>query len=598
MNHWDQTVLFISNIFVTLAISSLGSCIMLTFPKSSTPLVWGVILGICSVLAMREGIFITNSSIVDFRHIILTMSGYIGGPIAAIVAASIGALFLWHLGGNGIIGDIISLYVFSAFGSLLRLYKPNFSKYAHNMWIKIGFLMALIYTGIQLGISLYYTGSIQVVHTTLLTLFILTPLGAWACFNFHRLIHEKIHRTELVECLLKSCPSAINGSDSPQNLLLASEDSTQNNLLTNILSSRGEARALHKELVYRQKSTSKQAFFSPTPLALYNLAEGYFIHVNESFIRHTGYSRQEIIAQPGMERAIWRFPSERERLLRLAYTEKFIHDFEFELITKSGDIRIGLLSAELIKHMGQHCLLTSVYDITERRNRELELARLDRLNLIGQMAASIGHEVRNPMTTVRGFLQLLAKKPALAGYYEYFTIMTDELDRANNIITEFLTLAKNKLIDLKSTQLNSIIHSVLPLMKADATTGHKEISLELSDIPNLALDEKEIQQLLLNLVRNALEASPAGGIVYIRTWYDVANTAVVLAVTDEGPGITPSVFKQLGTPFLTTKETGTGLGLPVCYSIAARHQATIDITTSTRGTTFFVRFKVSAAQLS
>jgi signal transduction histidine kinase len=111
-------------------------------------------------------------------------------------------------------------------------------------------------------------------------------------------------------------------------------------------------------------------------------------------------------------------------------------------------------------------------------------------------------------------------------------------------------------------------------------------------IADLILDEKEIRQLILNLVRNGLEAISPGGVIRIRTFSE--EDEVVLSVQDNGKGINPDVLEKLGTPFFTTKDTGTGLGLAVCYSIAARHNARIDIETGPEGTTFFVKFKKPA----
>jgi signal transduction histidine kinase len=104
----------------------------------------------------------------------------------------------------------------------------------------------------------------------------------------------------------------------------------------------------------------------------------------------------------------------------------------------------------------------------------------------------------------------------------------------------------------------------------------------------LLLDENEIRQLLLNLVRNSIEAMPAGGNLVIRTFQE--DSKVVLSVSDQGAGIPANILDKLGTPFITTKDTGTGLGLPICYQIAHRHNANIEINTSTEGTTFFVYF--------
>ena len=112
----------------------------------------------------------------------------------------------------------------------------------------------------------------------------------------------------------------------------------------------------------------------------------------------------------------------------------------------------------------------------------------------------------------------------------------------------------------------------------------------MGDIPDLLLDKKEIHQVIHNLTRNGLEAMPPGGCLFIRTYKD--GDVVVLAVQDQGKGIEPDVLEKLGTPFFTTKENGTGLGLAVCYSIAARHNAKIEIETGADGTTFYIKFKV------
>lgn len=227
-------------------------------------------------------------------------------------------------------------------------------------------------------------------------------------------------------------------------------------------------------------------------------------------------------------------------------------------------------------------------DMTERKQLEQEMARLERLNLIGEMAAGIGHEIRNPMTVVRGFLQLLADKKEYAQDNGYFALMIEELDRANSIITEFLSLAKNKAVDLKTQNLNNIIETLSPLIQASGMQTDNYIIMKLEHIPDLLMNEKEIRQLVLNLVRNGLEAMQPGGNLTVRTFTE--SKEIVLAVEDEGLGIEPDVLEKMGTPFFTTKENGTGLGLAVCYSIAARHNATIKVMNSPNGTTFFVRF--------
>lgn len=231
-----------------------------------------------------------------------------------------------------------------------------------------------------------------------------------------------------------------------------------------------------------------------------------------------------------------------------------------------------------------------IRDVTSRKKLEQSVSRLDRMNMIGEMAANVAHEIRNPLTTVRGYLQMMLTKGDFVLYKERFELMIDELDRTNSIIREYLSLAQNKLVELQKKDLNSVINSLLPLLEADAIARSIGITRELGDIPFLYLDENEIRQLLLNLVRNGLEAMPQGGILHISTCQD--NNEVVLAIRDQGCGIPTHILENLGTPFQTTKENGTGLGLPICYRIASRHDATINVETSQKGTTFLVHFNI------
>ena len=223
-----------------------------------------------------------------------------------------------------------------------------------------------------------------------------------------------------------------------------------------------------------------------------------------------------------------------------------------------------------------------------------ELSRLAQLNLVGELAASIGHEVRNPLTTVRGFLQLLSDKDECRSFHSYFTLMIEELDRANTIISEFLSLARNNEIITEKQDLNQIISLLAPLIHSDAIMQDKFLQLELEpDLPELLLHGREIRQLILNLARNGLEAMTSHGTLSIRTWLD--KQTPVLSISDQGSGIPDSLLEKLGTPFFTTKEKGTGLGLAVCYNIAAKHKAHLKVETSSDGTTFHLRFNQQTA---
>lgn len=217
-----------------------------------------------------------------------------------------------------------------------------------------------------------------------------------------------------------------------------------------------------------------------------------------------------------------------------------------------------------------------------------KMANLERLNMVGEMAASIGHEVRNPMTTVRGFLQYLSNKRQFEAHKDHFSLMIEEIDRANSIITEFLSLAKNQAMDFKQVSLNQVITDLFPLIQADAIRNRCYIKLDLHDIVPLTLDTRSIRQLILNMVRNSIEAMPQGGAICLSTAQ--LKDLVVFKVIDQGTGIAPEVLPKLGVPFVTSKENGTGLGLAICYRIAHRHGASISVKSAASGTIFTITF--------
>ena len=227
---------------------------------------------------------------------------------------------------------------------------------------------------------------------------------------------------------------------------------------------------------------------------------------------------------------------------------------------------------------------------TEKKKYEMELKRLSNLELIGQMAAGISHEIRNPMTTVRGFLQLLTDDQDLQKYNTYFDLMIDELDRANSIISEFLSMGNTRSSDMKMQDLNAIIYDIAPLLEIDTFNQNKTIEFHTQVIPEMLLNRDEIRQLLINLCRNGLDAMEPGKMLTIRTYMENESTPV-LEIRDQGTGMDKSVLKKIGTPFYTTKDNGTGLGLGITYAIAARHNAQIDVESCKEGSVFFVRFQ-------
>ncbi|WP_182302780.1 two-component system sensor histidine kinase NtrB [Cohnella cholangitidis] len=229
------------------------------------------------------------------------------------------------------------------------------------------------------------------------------------------------------------------------------------------------------------------------------------------------------------------------------------------------------------------------HDVTELQRLKDEVDRMERLSLVGQMAASITHEIRNPMAVIRGFVQLLNERSP-EEQQSYFRIVLDELDRANAIINDFLSLAQNRIVEKEPSNLNDLLNDILPLIWADANLRGQMIDLRLGEnMDHLPMNSKEMKQLILNLARNGMEAMNDKGVLRIETLN--SSDSIQLRMVDNGVGIPPEQLKRLFEPFYTTKTNGTGLGLALCLSIVERHNGKIHVeSTMGQGTSFIVTF--------
>ncbi len=327
---------------------------------------------------------------------------------------------------------------------------------------------------------------------------------------------------------------------------------------------------------------------SPLMMSIVGMDDNRFIAANQNFLDTFEYSREELVGRTIWELNIFADKEDTSLNLGKLKEQNLLNDFETLMSTRSGNVLTILSSSKIVSLNGKKCRLVVAQDITAKKEMEANIIRLDRLNLIGEMAVSIGHEIRNPMTAVRGFLQMLGDKAEYQNDRGYFDIMIEELDRANKIISEYLGMARNKIVNLQPRSLDRGIKTIYPLIQSEANLREMRVKLDLSNPPEVMLDENEIRQLVLNMSRNALESMSSHGTMTIGTRQD--GNEVILFIKDEGSGLSPLIMDKIGTPFNSTKENGTGLGLAICFSIALRHNARVDYETGPQGTTFFVRF--------
>ncbi|PZD95431.1 hypothetical protein DNH61_12920 [Paenibacillus sambharensis] len=228
-------------------------------------------------------------------------------------------------------------------------------------------------------------------------------------------------------------------------------------------------------------------------------------------------------------------------------------------------------------------------DITEQ-NRSKDLIMLsEKLSIAGQLAAGIAHEIRNPLTSLKGFLSLLqsgASSPTKRD--TYITIMNDELSRIEHISNELLMLAKPRSVQFIRSRISILIDQVISLLQPQAVLKNVEIFIMPGHGPYFVYcDDSQIKQVMINLMKNAMESMPGGGT--IRVTLEADECCVYIRIADEGTGIPADKLDKLGQPFYSTKEKGTGLGLMVSYNIIENHNGSIEVTSELgHGTVFTV----------
>jgi signal transduction histidine kinase len=219
------------------------------------------------------------------------------------------------------------------------------------------------------------------------------------------------------------------------------------------------------------------------------------------------------------------------------------------------------------------------------QNRKLEreqnferMGQQQHLATIGQIAASIAHDIRNPLTSIQGFVQLIEKNEKRVNFQGYYQIIRSEITRIDTLLREVLVLSKSHTADAESWELvhlDLVLQRLVVLMEPDALKSNIQIRLYLDKRPYVMGSEEKLQQVFLNLLRNAFEAiSENGRIDVILSEQD--GEAVIL-FQDTGPGISPGQLEQLFTPFFTTKAEGTGLGLSICKSIIKAYDGDIEV---------------------
>ncbi|TLS38161.1 PAS domain-containing sensor histidine kinase [Pseudalkalibacillus caeni] len=235
--------------------------------------------------------------------------------------------------------------------------------------------------------------------------------------------------------------------------------------------------------------------------------------------------------------------------------------------------------------------VVSFRDVTERNNTEELLRKSDKLSVVGQLAAGVAHEIRNPLTSLKGFLQLL-QKDAKDETETYYNVMLSELKRIESIIGELLVLAKPQAAKYDRVNILSILNHVITLLTSQANLKNIEIiqTYRLSQ-PIIEAEENHLKQVLINILKNAVEAmeNQNHGKIFVSAETNEQQNELKIEIKDEGPGIAEDRISKLGEPFYSTKEKGTGLGLMICSKIIKDHGGKLSIKSELeKGTTISI----------
>ncbi len=244
-----------------------------------------------------------------------------------------------------------------------------------------------------------------------------------------------------------------------------------------------------------------------------------------------------------------------------------------------------LIRVESEKGGGAHYLAV-LQDITNKKEAEEMMIRSEKMSIAGQLAAGVAHEIRNPLTSMKGFLQLL--QAGVARKEAYYNILFDEIDKIETITSELLFISKPLADNKQAESIDQMVNEVVVLLRPQASLNNIEIIWERKSSHTVYCDRSQIKQILINLIKNAIEAMNEPGVIEIT--YETHRSGITLSIIDEGPGIPEDIIHKLGEPFFTTKQNGTGLGLMITKQILKHHNGKLEVfRNKEKGSTFQIQ---------
>ena len=334
-----------------------------------------------------------------------------------------------------------------------------------------------------------------------------------------------------------------------------------------------EKREMAEQLAKSQQQYKSLFEYSPDIVYMLDL-NGTITNLNPHFDLITGFKREEMIGRnvtqllpKNYKKFVPHFiQSVAEEVKPIMYEIKIPHRNGTSMILQCTSVPI-IVNGKISGIIGYG------RDVTTLRKAEEQLRRTEKLSVVGELSASVAHEIRNPLTSLRGFIQLLQMEDEKHQFY--YRIMLDELDRINHIVGELLLLAKPQHLKFSKADIQKLLNDVISLLSTEAIYYNVQI---VSSFPDekvvIECEPNQLKQLFINIIKNAIEASIKGGTVEIVIHQEQSNQ-VMITVKDTGCGISKERLEKLGEPFYSSKEKGTGLGLTVSFKIVQTHNGTI-----------------------
>jgi len=504
-------------------------------------LILGVSFG-CVSVALMVFRYQLDSAVFDLRHLPVLMAAFYGGwasAIPAAIVASIGRFFMYEQTGN----FFVSVFILG--------------------------LDVLIGVALPQMIRSYRLSWIITLVTDLIMLYVVLPF----VLNIHRFDFWAVY----------SAAALIGGAIAFQ--LTESLRNSQQMLLELKKSQEDLEKTVHH--LYETKEQLESYVFHNTDGIVIFDSEERIRKVNPAFEKMSGWTEEELIGSGTLPWIPEEILDEVSQFFRQKRLTGPVINYKTERMRKNGDIfHVSVSVFTIYDQRGQIIGFSAVYrDITEQKRTEEILQNREKLSLVGELAAGIAHEIRNPLTTLKGFTQFIKKdNPS-----PYLDIMSDELDRIEEITNEFLFLAKPLAAETKTVSINELLEQVMVLLTSQATLHGIELLIEKENtLPVITCNASQIKQVFINLLKNAIDALPNGG--EVRLVIQADEKEVIISVIDNGMGIPEDRIEKLGQPFYSLKEKGTGLGLMICKKIIHEHKGSLSFESEVgKGTTVQVR---------